>query len=135
MDVKRPSAKAIGLMVAVFVLGGLVGGLGTLLAMRMDRRPHRRPFIDQLSQQLQLTPQQRTQIQAIFADAHKQFSAVYQQSQDQARPQYDAIRKNVHAKIRALLTPDQQTKFDAFLKRLGPPPSGPPPGHRGRRGR
>ena len=134
MAVKRPSAKAIGLMVAVFVLGGLVGGLGTLLATRMDRRPHRVPFIDQLSQQLQLTQQQRTKIQAIFADAHKRFNAVYQQSQQQARPQYDAIREDVHAKIRALLTPTQQTKFDAFLKRLGPPPSGPPPG-RGRRGR
>jgi Spy/CpxP family protein refolding chaperone len=109
-----------------------------MLARRMDRPARRRPFIDQLTQDLQLTPQQRSQIQGIFADAHKRFNAVFQQSQDQARPQYDAIRKDVHARIRAILTPAQQAKFDALLKRLGPPrgPHGPPGGRRGRgRGR
>lgn len=134
MAASRPSAKAIGLMVAVFVLGGIVGGLGTILARRMDRTPRRRPFIDRLTQDLQLTAQQRTQIQAIFADGHRRFNQVFQQSQDQARPQYDAIRKDVHARIRAILTPTQQAKFDALLKQLGPPrgPHGPPGGRRGR---
>jgi Spy/CpxP family protein refolding chaperone len=133
---KRPSAKAIGLMFAVLVLGGFIGALGTLVAGHMHRGPRRVAFIDQLSQQLQLSAQQRTQIQSILADGHKRFDAVFQQSRDQARSQYDAVRQDIHARIRAVLTPAQQTKFDDFLQRLNaehkahPPPPGP-----GRRGR
>jgi uncharacterized membrane protein len=137
MAVKRPSARAIGLMVTVFVLGGLVGGLGATLLRHIHESPRRERMIDRLSRELQLSAQQRSQIQAILSAGHKQFSAVFQQSQDQARSRYDAIRQDVHARIRAVLTPAQQAKFDDFLHRLDaehkvhPPP---PPGPR-RRGR
>lgn len=118
MPGKRPSAKAIGLMMAVFVLGALVGGLGAVVLHRMDRTPRRERIVDRLTRVLQLTGQQRHEVQGIFAAAHKRFVAVYRQSQEQARPRYDGIRQDVHARIRAILTPAQQVKFDQFLKRL-----------------
>lgn len=115
---KRPSAKAIGLMIAIFVLGGVVGGLGAIVVHHMGRTPRRERIIDRLSHELNLSAKQQAQVETILANGHKQFVAVYQQSQDQARSQYDAIRHDIHARIRAILTPAQQTKFDAFLKRL-----------------
>lgn len=115
---KRPSAKAIGLMVAVFVLGVVVGGLGTVLLHNMRESARRDHVINRLSRELRLSAQQRRQIQAILGQAHQRFSTVFQKSQEEARPQYDAIRKDVHARIRAILTPAQQAKFDDFLKRL-----------------
>ncbi|HVB33424.1 MAG TPA: hypothetical protein VNJ52_03480 [Patescibacteria group bacterium] len=105
-------------MVAVFVLGGLVGGLGAIVGHHLNETPRRERIIDRLSHELDLSAQQRTEIQAIFADGHKRFDAVFQKSQDQARPQYDAIRHDIHARIRAILMPAQQAKFDDFLRRL-----------------
>lgn len=134
---KKPSMRAIGLMVAVFVLGGLVGGLGAVVVRRMHQSSRRERMIDRLSRQLDLSSEQRGQVQGIFADAHKQFVAVFDKAQDQARPQYDAIRKNVHARIRAILTAAQQVKFDEFLTRLDAEHRihPPPPPRRGRRRR
>ncbi len=132
---KRPSAKAIGLVVAVFLLGGLIGGFGAVVLRRMDQVPRRVRILDRLTRVLSLTGQQRHEVQGIFSEAHKRFTAVYRQSEEQAQPQYDAIRQDVHARIRAILTPAQQAKFDEFLKRLDeehkihPPP---PPGSRRR---
>lgn len=118
MAVKRPSAKAIGLLIAVFVLGGVVGSLGTYLAGHVRSGSHRQRIIDRLTQQIDLTPAQAKQVEEILEDGHKRWSAVFRQSQEQARPQYDAVHAETRARIRAILTPAQQTKFDAFLKRL-----------------
>lgn len=136
MAIKRPSVRAISLMVAVLVLGGIVGVLGTLFVGRMRRPPRRQPFIDRISQQLQLSAKQKTDIQAIMDDGHDRFNNVFQQSQDQAQAQYDAIRQDVNKRIRAVLTPTQQTKYDDFLKRLNAEHNVRPSARRsGRRGR
>jgi Spy/CpxP family protein refolding chaperone len=117
MAAKRPSAKAIILTVAVFILGGAVGGLGTYLAGHM-RDSHRQRIVDRLNQQLHLTPEQQKQIESILDDGHKRITAIYRQSQDQARPQYEAVHTDIRNRIRDVLTPAQQPKFDDFLKRL-----------------
>jgi Spy/CpxP family protein refolding chaperone len=118
MPGKRPSAKAILLTVAVLILGAAIGGLGTYLAGHMNERRHHPRIMDRLSQQLQLTPDQQKQIRAVLSEGHKRWDSVYRQSQEQARPQYDAVRNETRARIRALLTPTQQPQFDDFLKKL-----------------
>ncbi len=115
---KRPSGKAIVLLLAVFVLGGVLGCLGTYLAGHMRNGHRRQRIFDRLTEQVQLTPAQQKQVEAILADGHQRFEAVYRQSQEQARPQYEAVRNDIRARIRALLTPEQQPKFDAFLKQI-----------------
>lgn len=114
---ERPSTRAVVLTVAVFILGVIVGALGCYLAGHM-RESRRVRFIDRITQTLQLSTAQQKQIVGILQDGHRRIAAIYRQSQDQARPQYDAVRSDDRAKIRAILTPDQQTKFDDFLKRL-----------------
>jgi uncharacterized membrane protein len=116
----RPSPKAVGLLLAVFLLGCVFGGLVThlsdhLLAASSARRPR---VIDRMTQQLQLTPDQKTTIQTILTEGHQRIDAVFKQSQQQARPQYEAIHNDTRARIRQLLTPAQQPKFDDFLRQL-----------------
>jgi Spy/CpxP family protein refolding chaperone len=118
MAAKRPSAKAIILTVAVFILGGAVGVLGTYVAGHVNDGHRRQRIVDRLNQQLQLTPDQQKQIEGILEDGHKRITSIYRQSQDQARPQYDAVHTEIRTRIRAVLTPAQQPKFDDFLKRL-----------------
>ena len=115
---KRPSAKAIGLMIAVFVLGGVVGSLGTYLAAHVRDNHRRMRIMDRLTRELQLTPSQQQQVQGILADGRKSWEAAYRKSQEEARPQYQAVHAAIRARIRALLTASQQPKFDAFLKQL-----------------
>ena len=118
MAAKRPSAKAIILTVAVFILGGAVGSLGTYVVHHMGDGHRRQRIVDRLTEQLHLTPDQQKQIETILQDGHKRITAIYRQSQDQARPQYEAVHTEIRSRIRALLTPAQQPKFDDFLKRL-----------------
>jgi periplasmic protein CpxP/Spy len=73
--------------------------------------------VDMLTKRLDLTPDQVTQVKAIDADARTQSQAVFADSslsQDDKRSKMMSIRQASNAKIRAILTPDQQTKFDAL---------------------
>jgi protein CpxP len=92
-----------------------------------------------LTKQLNLTPDQVTQVKAIDADAMKQMMALRSDTSltpDEKKPKMMALHKTSQDKIRALLTDDQKTKFDALETQMrerrgnrgggdGPPP--PPP--------
>ena len=94
-----------------------------------------------LTRKLDLTPDQATQVKAIDADSWNQMKALREDTSvagpDKRAKMFD-IRKASQAKIRALLTPDQQTKFDALQEQRqehrgnhgggqgGPPPPPPP---------
>ncbi len=93
-----------------------------------------------LTKKLNLTPDQVTQVKAIDEDTWKQAKALHDDTsiagQDKRAKMMD-IHKASQEKIRALLTADQQTKFDALQAEMrehrenhgggqgGPPP--PPP--------
>jgi Spy/CpxP family protein refolding chaperone len=115
---KRPSAKAIGLLLAVFVLGGVAGSLGTYVGTHDRQIRSRQTFLDQFRQQVQLTPSQLVQIRGILAEGHKRWEAIREKSEKEAQPQFDALHAEIRKRIRAVLTPAQQPKFDEFLKRL-----------------
>jgi periplasmic protein CpxP/Spy len=98
--------------------------------------------VEFLTQKLNLTPDQVTQVKAIDADTMKQGRAVREDStiaDADKRSKMMDIHKASQDKIRALLTPDQQTKFDALQAEMknrmggrrggpgGPPPPPPPP--------
>jgi Spy/CpxP family protein refolding chaperone len=91
--------------------------------------------VEFLTQKLNLTPDQVTQVKAIDADTMKQMNALREDTsvaQQDKRAKMMDIRKASQGKIRALLTPDQQTKFDALETEMrgrmrdrgqgGPPP-------------
>jgi len=95
--------------------------------------------VEFLTKKLNLTPDQVTQVKAIDADAMKQMMALREDT-SVAGPDKRAKMMDIHKasqdKIRALLTDDQKTKFDALQAQTrerrgdhgggdGPPP--PPP--------
>jgi periplasmic protein CpxP/Spy len=97
--------------------------------------------VEFLTKKLNLTPDQVTQVKAIDADTMNQMKALHEDT-SVAGPDKRAKMMDIHKasqdKIRALLTDDQKTKFDALQAQTrerrgnrgggdGPPPPPPPP--------
>lgn len=95
--------------------------------------------VEFLTDKLNLTPDQVTQVKAIDVDSSNQMKALREDTTTAGpdkRTKMMDIRKASQDKIRALLTPDQQTKFDALQTQMrerrgnrggdGPPPPPPP---------
>jgi Spy/CpxP family protein refolding chaperone len=96
--------------------------------------------VEFLTKKLNLTPDQVTQVKAIDADTMKQASAVRNDtslSRDDMRAKMMDIHKAAQDKIRALLTDEQKTKYDALQAEMqqrmkerrqggGAPPPEPP---------
>jgi protein CpxP len=95
--------------------------------------------VEMLTNKLNLTPDQVTQVKAIDADTMKQMSAVRDDTslaQADRRTKMMDIHKASSDKIRAILTDDQKTKYDAMQAEMqermkerrqggGPPPAPP----------
>jgi Spy/CpxP family protein refolding chaperone len=96
--------------------------------------------IEFLTKKLNLTPDQVTQVKAIDADAINQMKALREDTSvagPDKRTKMMDIHKTSQDKIRALLTDDQKTKFDALQAQMrerrgdhggggdGPPPTPP----------
>jgi len=96
--------------------------------------------VDFLTKKLNLTPDQVTQVKAIEDDTRKQIMALREDTSvagaDKRAKMMD-IHKASQDKIRALLTDDQKTKYDALQAEMrermenrrggsGPPPPAPP---------
>lgn len=94
--------------------------------------------LKRMTKELNLSPDQVSQIQAINQDTGKQMMALHDDSslsQDDRRSKMMDIRKASQDKIRGVLNDDQKTKYDAMLQRMrehrrggndGPPPPPPP---------
>lgn len=109
-------AKVIAAALAIFVLG-CVTGAALDSAYRLRAAGHPRPahrqqgrndFFKALQNNLDLDARQTEQIRAIIDETRDG----YRQLQTEVRPRYDSLRRDGRARIRALLTPDQQQKFD-----------------------
>src|SRR5215831_4879827 len=102
-----------------------------------ERVPRRSHYARHLSRELNLTPDQQTKVKAIFADARQRREALVPKMREERAALKTAIKKGddreidrilhqdaqlnadfraVHikamAKVYAILTPDQKTKFD-----------------------
>ncbi|MGH9815160.1 MAG: hypothetical protein ACRD5F_13950 [Candidatus Acidiferrales bacterium] len=110
--------KAIFSVVAVFVLGALLGGLAVYA---WTERVHGAPIVHtrkssvvRLTEALDLTPPQQEQVRAILSATKSQFDVTY----DTIRPQMDAIRQQGRQQIRAILAPEQLPRFEEHLRQL-----------------
>jgi Spy/CpxP family protein refolding chaperone len=104
------------LISGVMVLGFLtaVGLGGTALAMgeRGEHGGRMHPkVLERLANHLELTDQQKTQVEAILKSKMAQVRKIH----EQVRPQIEAIRKSTDQDIRSLLTPAQQVKYKQLL--------------------
>jgi Spy/CpxP family protein refolding chaperone len=105
-------------VVGVFALGCVTGvSLDSVYRMRMGNnraearagRKDKEEAFERMKRDLELSEQQATQIRAILDQTRDD----YRQLRAEVRPRYDAVRQSARTKIRALLSPDQQKKFDA----------------------
>ncbi len=110
---------ATALLLATFVIGGLVGGAATTM---VDHRAHgarggsRGPsgFVARLADQLSLTPAQRDSIQAVLDRHQPAMDSLW----NLIKPQFDNERQGIRREIGGLLTPEQQAKYAAMIQRL-----------------
>ncbi len=117
----------------VFLLGVALGGVvGYIFAHHsvpantprtVEQR--RAQKVEELTRAANLTPDQRQQLEVILTQLHAEYKTLHEQSD----AQIDQARQRGRNQIRAILTPDQQPKFEEFLrkmdeerKRNAPPP-------------
>ncbi|HEY8832381.1 MAG TPA: hypothetical protein VIM21_07710, partial [Gemmatimonadaceae bacterium] len=106
----------------MFLLGALIaGGALGFSADRALRGSHSRDMRGprsyrlRMAEELNLTPQQRTSVDSLLEQKHRQIVALYKP----VKPQLDSIATlarvvgdSTHAQIKRLLNPDQQVKLD-----------------------
>jgi len=109
-------AKVIAAVLAIFALGCVTGAAldsaYRLRAAGTRRGPEpRRDFFEELQRNLNLDARQSSEVRAIVDETRED----YRQLRTEVRPRYDALRRDGRARIRALLTPEQQQKFDRMI--------------------
>jgi len=119
----------------LFLLGILVGALGThlwyaqrLLPAALEARegppgPGHGPgrgqghgpgpfFLERLQRQLDLTAEQRRQVEAILEESHREATALHEEMLPRVRAQLEQTRQ----RILEVLTPEQQERFEEFQR-------------------
>jgi Spy/CpxP family protein refolding chaperone len=104
-------------LVAVFVLGSVTGAAlsGLYRSRASNERPDReramRDRFDKMRTELNLVDDQTKQIRAILDETRNE----YRKLREELKPRFEEPRLKARARIRALLTPEQQQKFDAMV--------------------
>lgn len=114
----KSRSAAIRLLALAFALGGLVGGAATMMA---ERGRHAEPpreggpqgYVKMLKVELELSDQEQTVVSDIVRRHEPVMDSIWQT----VRPQFDAERQAVRREIRAVLTPEQATRYDRLIAR------------------
>ncbi len=134
------SRKSIALYVAlVFVSGAVLGVFGDRLynvttvaskGKKLSPEEFRRGYLGFMQKRLTLTDPQVTQLGLILDETRARMNEVHERT----IPEQQEIQKTQSEKIRALLTPAQQSEYDVVIKerrermKKGGPRSGGPGG-------
>ena len=113
----RTTLKIWLVLLVVFVLGSVTGAALTGLyrsragggAEARERAMHER--FEKMRSELSLTDQQTTSVRTILDETRTEYRAL----RAELRPRFEEPRMKARARIRALLTPEQQKKFDALV--------------------
>ena len=115
----RTRLKIWLVVVGVFALGCVTGAsFDSLYRLRTSRqeasqeekgRHGKEDLFESLKRDLNLNERQATEIRAILDQTRSEYRTL----RAEVRPRYDALRQNARSRIRALLTPEQQQRFDA----------------------
>ena len=116
----RPRVKGALLLLLAFLLGTAAGalGFGLLQARTGWGHPPRDParfqqsLLKRLTRELDLRPEQQQQVE----DALRETSQEFARLREEINPRVREIRVRSQEKIRAILTPEQQAKFEALEK-------------------
>jgi Spy/CpxP family protein refolding chaperone len=121
MENTKKRGEAAVLVLVVFLLGALLGGVGNHLwdervwgKQTVNTQPTRNEIVDALTRDLQLTPDQQKQLGSIVDDTRAQWRTLY----TTIEPQHEQIREQARDRMRAILTPDQKPKFEEFMHHI-----------------
>jgi DNA anti-recombination protein RmuC len=95
--------------IVIFLLGFAAGALA-LNAFRAWSRaggPPRQDRFEQMLDRLQITPEQKTQVQQILADTREQLQALRKESE----PRVNDIRQQADERLQKVLTEEQWKRF------------------------
>jgi Spy/CpxP family protein refolding chaperone len=113
----RTRLKIWLVLIAVFVLGCVTGvALTGLYRSRASSGPESRERamherFEKMRTELGLTDQQTTTVRTILDETRNEYRAL----RTELRPRFEEPRNKARSRIRALLTPEQQKKFDALV--------------------
>ena len=114
----RTTLKIWLVLVAVFVLGSITGAAltGLYRSRASGDRPETRDRamserFEKMRRELNLTDQQTTSVRTILDETRNEYRTL----RAELRPRFDEPRQKARIRIRALLTPEQQQKFDAMV--------------------
>src|SRR5207237_2055180 len=102
-------------LLIVFVLGGVTGAaLGGLYRSRASsERPEKAMHdrFEKMRRELNLTDEQTKAVSNILDETRNEYRALH----TELKPRFDEPRQKARAKIRALLSAEQQQKFDEMM--------------------
>lgn len=114
----RTTLKIWLVLAVVFVLGCVTGVAltGLYRSRASGDRPEARERamnerFEKMRRELSLTDQQTTSVRTILDETRNEYRAL----RTELRPRFDEPRQKARARIRALLTSEQQQKFDAMV--------------------
>jgi len=114
----RTRLKIWLVLVAVFVLGCATGVAltGLYRSRASGDKPETRERamnerFERMRSELKLTDQQTTSVRTILDETRNEYRAL----RTELRPRFEEPRLKARSRIRALLTPEQQQKFDAMV--------------------
>lgn len=113
IDRRKKAQLVIGL---AFLLGAITGGLAVRLFYVQKSQPNNSvvEVANELTARVGLDETQHTRAIEVLTESRKQRNEIYNQMQ----PQLTSARDSARAKIRAMLTAEQQTKYDQWIQDL-----------------
>jgi Spy/CpxP family protein refolding chaperone len=118
----KSKTSAALLLVAIFLLGGVAGGVSHYLYQNhfvaaqppRPRVPISHDIVEDMAQHLKLDAQQKEQLKVIIKGSREHYDTLSRQFQ----PQYEKIRSETNDAIREILRPDQQKQFQETLEKM-----------------
>jgi len=83
--------------------------------------------VEAIDKAVTLTPDQKTQIIALYTEDQKKMQALRDAQDPDMRTKMGDMRKDENTKIKAMLTADQKPKFDDYVASMPQGRPGPPP--------
>ena len=112
----RSRLGAVVLLLAAFLLGGLVGGAATSMADRPSHQHRDRPppssYVDRLGTELGLSEAQKDSVRAVLERHQPAMDSLW----ESIRPLLQSERQAIRSQIHALLSAEQQARYIALQR-------------------
>ncbi len=121
IDKAKSRLKTWIVLLVVFVLGcvtgaGIVGvyRANTNASLRRSHARDREAMFEKMRSDLSLTEMQSKEMRKVLDESGNEFRAL----RSELRPKYEELRLKTRGRMRALLTAEQQQKFDSLMAEI-----------------